>query len=811
MALYAGIELPNRPDPLNIMKLDLLPIPMVRSMNRYGMRIDPEHFRDLSFRLQTRKTILRKDITSQIPPQDLDRFIELAGMDDPTDYDDDGMEVMPEDQQLNVDSGKKIAELLYDVLGLHKSGSVKVKKTKGGSTLSTGKKTLEQLKRDHPVVQLILDYRESSKLDGTYAKTMPRHARFHPKGKDCPLCGWDHREDELRVHAQILTTRTSTGRTAHKNPNLANIPTRSKLGRDIRAGFVASTGCLIADEDLSGIELRLLADQSGDEVMCGVFLDDGDIHSMTACSAFGLRPEELDPLTHRIPAKTCIAGGQKVLTDTGLVAIEDVSCHHKVWDGTNFVSHGGVIFQGFKKVMTYAGLTATPDHIVWTPIGKMSFKDARESRLELSVSESKGCPVRITEDYVSSSPLYGVKVHCSVGGVCGMRKGPGGFDFQYPWWENEELYLQEDLRRREIHTDYRSLAGHTPAVQQPKLRVLPKLRSAWGRVSVWVSERISGLYSDRTPASELPQGGCRQEGQRRPLRTGESSTGNKKQESSQSPNQCSMQLSGVGDHPGRSLRTPVCGLPGLQTQQDTDSPTGIITDSVAGDIGTNSTEALEKAAPVYDILNCGPNHRFTVSGVLVSNCNFSVVYGTTEMGLFDQLCGSFGSMGMKQPDWLTEQWCKWFIEKWFATYAGAKIYLGDLEAQCRAHAISWTPCGRVRRIPEVRSVHRWIQEAGVRQAGNMPIQGYSADIMKLIMGEVWERLCRLDHEYGIKTRPLNTIYDALMIEAEEDDAEAVRCMIGEVMSQVLVDKQTGKSHCKVPVKSEGHCSRRWEK
>lgn len=470
---------------------------MIREMTRYGMRISPEHFRDLSFRLSRRMQSLRHDITSQIPPAALDRFVELSDSDEP-EYDDDGME-LPDDS-LNVDSGKKIAELLYDVLVLHKSGSVKVKKTKGGNTLSTGKKTLEQLKRDHPVIQLILDYREASKLDGTYARTMPRHAKFHPKGKDCPVCGWDHRTDEHRVHCDIMTTRTTTGRTAHKNPNLSNIPARSKWGREIRSGFIASEGCLIVDEDLSQIELRLLASYSGDENMIRIYRDDRDIHVDTAMRAF-------------------------------------------------------------------------------------------------------------------------------------------------------------DVSEAEVTSDAGKLAYRAP---------------------------------------------CK-------------------------------------------------------------------------------------------------------------NVNFAVAYKISGSGLLDLMGVTYATSGVKMPDHMDEPWCDSFIEKWFRLYPGAKAYMDSIESIARRHAIVWTACGRVRRIPEVRSSLRWIQEAGVRQAGNMPIQGGNAELMKLVMGECHQRLTILRKEYNVKTRALNTVYDALMTENEEDDAETIRAVIGEVMQNVLVDRKTGKSHCKVPIKSEGHCSKRWEK
>jgi DNA polymerase-1 len=489
VALYGGIEIVNRPDPGNIQKLDLLPVPMVREMMRYGMRIDPDHFRDLSFRLSTRMTELKREITSQIPPDALER---LCGVEDETEaYDEDGYRI--DDGNFNIESPEQLTDLLYDVLGLHLR-DVKIKRTKQGQ-LTTGKKTLEQLKREHPVIPLILEYRENSKLKGTYADSMPRKAVLHPRGPDCPRCGWDHREAEWRVHTEILTTRTATGRTAHKNPNLANIPARSKLGREIRSGFVASEGCVIVDRDFSGIELRLLASQSEDLVMMEVFRTGGDIHNTTACSAFGLKPEELDPLTHRIPSKTC---------------------------------------------------------------------------------------------------------------------------------------------------------------------------------------------------------------------------------------------------------------------------------------------------------------------------NFSVVYGTTEMGLYEQLCASFGSMGMKIPEWLSEEWCAWFIAKWFETYAGAKRYLDRLEALVRRYGIAWTPCGRVRRVPEVRSVHSWIQQAGVRQGQNMPIQGGNAELMKLTMGEATERF-RILRQYGIKVRPINTIYDSWMGEVDEDDGETVSEVMAEVMAGCMTDKQTGEEMCLVPIKSDGKCVRKWEK
>jgi DNA polymerase-1 len=93
----------------------------------------------------------------------------------------------------------------------------------------------------------------------------------------------------------------------------------------------------------------------------------------------------------------------------------------------------------------------------------------------------------------------------------------------------------------------------------------------------------------------------------------------------------------------------------------------------------------------------------------------------------------------------------------------------------------------------------------------MPIQGTSADLMKLAMGELGERLDRLRDDYGIESWPINTIYDSLMVECDEDDGETVDAVMADVMDNVMVDQQTGRSLSRVPIRSDGKLLKRWTK
>lgn len=172
--------------------------------------------------------------------------------------------------EFNINSPKQLGEVLFDRLMLPTA-----KKTKTG--YSTGAEILEKLRPYHPVVGDILDYRQVAKLRSTYAEGLVKAA-----------------DTENRIHTTFKQTGTATGRLSSTEPNLQNIPIRTELGREFRRFFVAKNEeNVLIDADYSQIELRLLADISGDEVMREAFREGMDIHTATAARVFGLDPGEV--------------------------------------------------------------------------------------------------------------------------------------------------------------------------------------------------------------------------------------------------------------------------------------------------------------------------------------------------------------------------------------------------------------------------------------------------------------------------------------------------------------------------------------
>lgn len=213
-------------------------IPVLAGMERDGIKVDLSILSDLEKQAQTQMKALHK------------KAIKAAG------------------REFNLSSPSQLAEVLFKDLGLPAQ-----KKTKTGQ--STDSDVLEALAELHPLPGLILDYRQLSKLSGTYLQALPR------------LVGEDG-----RIHSHWNQHSTATGRLSSTDPNLQNIPVRTELGREIRKAFVpAKRGDLILAADYSQIELRVLAHYCGDPVLKQAFITGRDIHTETAARMHHVKPE----------------------------------------------------------------------------------------------------------------------------------------------------------------------------------------------------------------------------------------------------------------------------------------------------------------------------------------------------------------------------------------------------------------------------------------------------------------------------------------------------------------------------------------
>ena len=168
----------------------------------------------------------------------------------------------------NINSPKQLGTVLYEKMGLVGN------KKKGKTGYSTDAQTLEEMRGESPIIEDILEYRHVTKLKSTYTSALT-----------------DAADENGRLHTDFKQALTATGRLSSAEPNLQNIPIRTKLGREMRRFFIAENGYSLVDADYSQIELRLLAHISDDYTMKEAFLEGEDIHKKTAAAVFGI-PEE---------------------------------------------------------------------------------------------------------------------------------------------------------------------------------------------------------------------------------------------------------------------------------------------------------------------------------------------------------------------------------------------------------------------------------------------------------------------------------------------------------------------------------------
>ena len=185
-------------------------------------------------------------------------------------------------EEFNMNSPRQLGDVLFDKMQL----DPKAKKTKTGQ-YATSEDVLQKLSSKHEIIQHILEYRTYQKLKSTYVDALPSQID----------------KDDNRVHTNFSQTTAATGRLASVNPNLQNIPIRTLRGQQIRGAFVSAEGKKIISADYSQIELRLIAEISGEDNMIKAFQEGEDIHASTAAKLFNIPLEEVSK-TQRSQAKT---------------------------------------------------------------------------------------------------------------------------------------------------------------------------------------------------------------------------------------------------------------------------------------------------------------------------------------------------------------------------------------------------------------------------------------------------------------------------------------------------------------------------
>ena len=245
-------------------EIDMPTVEVLSNMQWNGMYVDKEELEDFGKELTEKLETITKII------------YEMAG------------------EEFNINSTKQLGEILFEKMKLPV-----IKKTKNG--YSTDVDVLEKLKKEDPIIEQILEYRQLMKLNSTYVEGLKPY--INPKTK--------------RIHSFFHQTITATGRISSTEPNLQNIPTRFELGKRVRKVFKPENGYVYVDADYSQIELRVLASISGDKHMIEAFKEGQDIHKQAASKVFKTPIDEVTK-EQRSNAKAVNFGIVYGISDFGL-------------------------------------------------------------------------------------------------------------------------------------------------------------------------------------------------------------------------------------------------------------------------------------------------------------------------------------------------------------------------------------------------------------------------------------------------------------------------------------------------------------
>jgi len=291
---------------------------VLREMEDYGIRLDKEGLSAYGEALSVRISELTKEIYE---------YCQVG--------------------EFNINSTKQLGVILFEKLNLGLSLDMKKIKTKTG--YSTNVEVLTKLKDEHPVIPLILEYRQLTKLLSTYVEGLLNSVA-----------------SDGRIHSKFQQMVTATGRLSSTEPNLQNIPMRTELGRDIRKAFIPADRYHFVDADYSQIELRVMAHLSDDKALIEAFNSEKDIHSITASQVFHVPLSEVDSDLRR-KAKAVNFGIIYGISSFGLG--EDLGISKK--EAQEYINQYYESYSGVKDFLDRAVRMAKEEGVVRTMLGRI--------------------------------------------------------------------------------------------------------------------------------------------------------------------------------------------------------------------------------------------------------------------------------------------------------------------------------------------------------------------------------------------------------------------------------------------------------
>ena len=448
----------------------------------------------------------------------------------------------------------------------------------------------------------------------------------------------------------------------------ASVP--GTLSELIRTAFIPKDGCRFLVADFSAIEARVLAWLANEEWVLEEFRGKGKIYEATASRMFHIPQETIvkgNPnYEYRQKGKqatlSCIAEGQLVLTDHGLIRIENVKQYHRLWDGENWVSHEGVVYRGQREVMTYDGLTATADHLVWIEgqARPVYFGFAAASGAHLMRTEYCGQAIRMGKDNQPGKTVE--RAMEPVLRTDGMRFLPQySMDVSFQSDSGNIQRVSKLLSEAQADSNVAGAAADRckRTLRKPQRQAVSFIW--WPRRQILLSVRHSGGNLDSEKCSECTAGvrdGSHR--QQRSLCAGEHPICSQRKESGQPARDG---IIGMGS--GILALFSKCGHQDAVFRENTGRNHRISAGGGAHE--AKKLEAHRRTARLYDIRNAGPYHRFTVSGRLVHNCGYGGGVGALK------------AMGAKMP----EKEMQPLVDAWRAANPNIVAFWGALDRAAR--------------------------------------------------------------------------------------------------------------------------------